>query len=243
MSLEGKTAIITGGSRGIGRAVCRTLAKLGARVVIVYASNYEQALSTCAVCPGSEIFQGDVSDMSACDALFSFCEKKLSPPDILVNNAGIARDGLLLRMSGDDFDRVIGVNLKGAFNCTKLAAKSMLRKKSGRIVNISSVAGQAGNAGQANYAASKAGLIGLTKSTALELASRGVTVNAVAPGYIVTDMTESLPDETKKAMLNNIPVARFGAPEDVAATVAFLCSHAAGYITGQVIAVNGGMYM
>ena len=243
MSLTGKTAIVTGGSRGIGRAICEALTRLDAQVVIAYATHDEQALAAQEACPGAEIFRGDVSDAAVCAELFSFCEEKLAPPDILVNNAGIIRDGYILRMSDEDFAHVIDVNLKGAFHCTKLAAKAMMKKRSGCIVNISSVIGQAGNAGQANYAASKAGLIGLTKSTALELASRGITVNAVAPGYITTDMTAPLADEIKEAIRTKIPLARFGAPEDVAAAVAFLCSPAAGYITGQVIAVNGGMYM
>lgn len=243
MVLAGKTALVTGAGRGIGSAICQKLSDLGASVIINYAGNDEAASQTQAKCPGSEIFRADVSKMPECQALFEFCQSKFDTPDILINNAGITRDNLLMRMSEEDFDRVLEVNLKGAFNCTKLASRSMLRKRGGRIVNIASIAGQMGNAGQVNYAASKAGLIGMTKSLALELSSRGITVNAVAPGFISTDMTNALPEEVKAQMLKSIPAARFGKAMEIADTVAFLCSESAAYITGQVIAVNGGMYL
>jgi len=242
MTLSGKTALVTGGSRGIGRAICIELARRGANVVVGYSGSREQAEATAALCGNAIIAGGDVSRMADCEAIFAACEAAFDQPDILVNNAGITRDGLLMRMSEDDFDRVLEVNLRGAFNCTKLACRPMVRKRAGRMVNIASVVGLSGNAGQANYCASKAGLIGLTKATALELAGRGITVNAVAPGFIETDMTAALTEDARKALLGQIPAGRFGTAEDVAACVAFLCSDAANYITGQVISVNGGMY-
>jgi len=242
MTLSGKTALVTGGSRGIGRAICIELARRGANVVVGYTGNSRLAEETAAQCAHAITAQGDVASMADCESIFAACEAAFGPPDILVNNAGITRDGLLMRMSEDDFDHVLEVNLRGAFNCTKLACRPMVRKKAGRIVNITSVVGLSGNAGQANYCASKAGLIGLTKSTALELASRGITVNAVAPGFIETDMTAALPETARAALLSQIPAGRLGAPEDVAAAVAFLCGDASAYITGQVLSVNGGMY-
>ena len=242
MTLSGKTALVTGGSRGIGRAICIELARRGANVVVGYSGSREQAEATAALCGNAIIAGGDVSRMADCEAIFAACEAAFDQPDILVNNAGITRDGLLMRMSEDDFDRVLEVNLRGAFNCTKLACRPMVRKRVGRMVNIASVVGLSGNAGQANYCASKAGLIGLTKATALELAGRGITVNAVAPGFIETDMTAALTEDARKALLGQIPAGRFGTAEDVAVCVAFLCSDAANYITGQVISVNGGMY-
>jgi 3-oxoacyl-[acyl-carrier protein] reductase len=241
MDLTNKTAIVTGGSRGIGRAICQKLASLGARIVINYAGNDAEAEKTRALCPESVLVKGDVSDSACCQEILKVCEDTFGAPDILVNNAGITRDNLLMRMSEEDFDRVLAVNLKGAFHLTKLATRPMLRQKSGRIVNVASVVGICGNAGQANYAASKAGLIGLTKSTAKELAARGITVNAVAPGLIETDMTAVLGEDLKNEMRKSIPLARFGRGEDVANAVAFLCSDLAGYITGQVIHVDGGM--
>ncbi|MDR2605726.1 MAG: 3-oxoacyl-[acyl-carrier-protein] reductase [Oscillospiraceae bacterium] len=243
MNFSGKTAIVTGGGRGIGRAICVKLSELGANVVVNYAGNSAEADRTVSLCGSAIAVQGDVSDESDCRRVFEACEEKFGFADILVNNAGITRDGLLMRMSVSDFERVLDVNLKGAFNCIKLAARAMLKAKSGRIVNISSVAALSGNAGQANYSASKAGLIGLTKTAALELASRGITVNAIAPGFIGTDMTAALPDDVRETLLSRIPLGYFGSAEDVAEAAAFLCSAGARYITGEVLSVNGGMYM
>lgn len=247
MSLQGKTALVTGGSRGIGRAICVALAACGANVVIVDIGNEDEAAVTKAMCEekgAKAIFvQADVADYASCENLFARSEESFGAPDILVNNAGITRDNLILRMSVEDFERVIDVNLKGAFHCTKLAYRALAKKRAGRIVNIASVVGIDGNGGQANYAASKAGLIGLTKSTAKELASRNITVNAVAPGFIETDMTTALTDDQREIMLSTIPAGRPGCAEDVAAAVAFLCGEGASYITGQVISVNGGMLM
>lgn len=235
-----KTAIVTGGSRGIGRAICVKLASQGINVVINYAGNEEAAKQTQKLCGSkARIFKADVSNFEEAQKLIEFA----GGLDILVNNAGITKDGLLARMSEDDFDTVINVNLKGAWNMTKHASKIFTKQRSGRIINITSVVGLMGNAGQANYCASKAGVIGLTKATARELAGRGITVNAVAPGFIETDMTDSLKDEMKQEVLNNIPLKSFGAPEDIANAVYFLASDEARYITGQVISVNGGMYI
>lgn len=246
-TLAGKTAIVTGGSRGIGRLICSKLAALGVNIVINYAGNDKEAELTRDLCilAGAHValVKGDVSKMKSCEKIFEVCEKSFGPPDILINNAGITRDNLIMRMTPEDFDAVIGVNLKGAFNCTKLAFRPMGKKRGGRIVNITSVVGIGGNAGQANYAASKAGLIGLTKSVAKEFSKRGITCNAVAPGFIETDMTANLSDELKSEMLKTIPLGRAGKSEDVAAVVAFLCSDEAAYITGQVICVDGGMSM
>lgn len=241
MDLTNKTAIVTGGGRGIGRAICQKLSSLGANIVINYAGNDAQAEKTRALCPGSVLVKGDVSDSACCQEILKICEETFGAPDILVNNAGITRDNLIMRMCEEDFDRVLAVNLKGAFNLTKLVTRPMLRQKSGRIVNIASVVGICGNAGQANYAASKAGLIGLTKSAAKELAPRGITVNAVAPGFIETDMTAVLSGDLKKELQKSIPMVRLGSGADVANAVAFLCSDLAGYITGQVLHVDGGM--
>ncbi|HBT63182.1 MAG TPA: 3-oxoacyl-[acyl-carrier-protein] reductase [Ruminococcaceae bacterium] len=242
-----KTAIITGGSRGIGQAVCLELAKKGMDLVINYAGNHEAAQITKQLCEelGAAVVlvQGDVSRTEDCEALFAAASQQFGKIDILVNNAGITRDNLIIRMSGEDFDRVIDVNLKGTWNCMKLAARIMMKQRSGRIINLSSVVGVAGNAGQTNYAASKAGVIGLTKSLARELAGRGVTVNAVAPGYIETDMTSTLSEEIKAMVQNSIPMRRMGQSSDVASLVAFLAGNDSGYITGQVIHVDGGMVM
>ena len=240
MSLEGKIAIVTGGSRGIGRAITKALCDKGAKVFFSYAGNADAAAETEALCAGNATgIQGDVADPEAVKALFDAA----GAVDILVNNAGITRDGLLMTMKDDAFDAVIATNLKGAYLTMKAACRPMMKKRWGRIVNLSSVVGVHGNAGQANYSASKAGVIGLTKSVAKELASRGITANAVAPGFIDTDMTASLPDAAREAMLGSIPAKTLGKPEDVANVVAFLCSDEAGYITGQVIGVDGGMGM
>lgn len=245
--LNGKTALITGGSRGIGRAICVRLASLGARVVVNYAGNARAAAETVALCAarGGEAaaLQADVSDAAQCAALFDQTRVRFGDPDILVCNAGITRDGLLMRMSEEDFDRVLEVNLKGAFHCMKQAARPMARARGGRIIAVSSIVGLRGNAGQVNYAASKAGLIGMALSLAKELASRGVTVNAVAPGYITTDMTAVLSDEATARVLQAIPLGALGEPDDVARAVAFLAGDGARYITGQVLRVDGGMAM
>ncbi|GHV36982.1 beta-ketoacyl-ACP reductase [Clostridia bacterium] len=236
MNLEGKVALVTGGGRGIGREICRKLAESGAAVAVNYSGTEPAVKHALAV-------RADVADFARCESMFAEIEAALGTVDILVNNAGITRDNLLLRMSPEEFDAVIGVNLRGTFNCTKLAARGMIKKRYGRIVNISSVVGLIGNAGQANYAASKAGIIALTKSAAWELAGRGITANAIAPGFIETDMTAGLPEAVRAQMLGGIPQKRFGTAEDVAAAAAFLCSEGAAYITGQVLAVDGGMTM
>ena len=247
MSLAGKCAVVTGGGRGIGRAVCLALAAQGADVVVNYAGSAEAAGETAKACRALGVraiaVQADVADEAQAAALVETAVRELGGVDILVNNAGITRDGLLLRMSEDDFTRVLDTNLKGAFHCMKAACRGMMRRRAGRIVNISSVVGVRGNAGQANYAASKAGLIGLSTSAAKELASRGITVNCIAPGFIDTAMTAALPEAVKEKLLAEIPMGRFGAAEDVAAAAAFLASDAAAYITGQVLCVDGGMAM
>ena len=240
-----RAAIVTGGSRGIGRAVCVALAKQGCNVVVNYCHGAEPAEQTAALCRAEGVqavtVQADVSTAEGCKALFDAAAEAFGRVDVLVNNAGITRDNLMLRMSAEDFDLVIEKNLRGAFLMMKYVGKEMLHQRSGRIVNISSVVGVHGNAGQANYAASKAGLIGLTKTTALEYASRGITANAIAPGFIDTDMTKVLPEKVKEAMLQQIPLRQFGSPEDVAKAAAFLASDDARYITGQVLGVDGGM--
>ncbi len=247
MNFAGKTAVVTGGSRGLGRAVCQKLAQGGANVVFSYAGNTAAAQETLAELArmGANVraVQGSVGDSEAVKALMDTAVKEFGRLDILVNNAGITRDGLVMLMKEEDFDAVIDTNLKGTFLCMKAASRTMLRQKYGRIVNLSSVVGLHGNAGQVNYAASKAGVIGMTKSLAKELAAKGVTVNAVAPGFITTDMTDGLPEAAKSALLASIPMARLGAPEDVAEAVAFLAGDGAGYITGQVLGVDGGMGM
>ena len=242
-----RAAVVTGGSRGIGRAVCVALAKQGCNVVVNYCHGEAAAAETAALCKelGVEAVtvQADVSTAEGCKKLFEEAVNAFGRVDILVNNAGVTRDNLILRLSEEDFDTVLNANLKGAFLCCKEAARRMVRQRWGRIVNLSSVVALRGNAGQTNYAASKAGLIGLTKSLARELASRNVTVNAVAPGFIETDMTAKLPQEARDAFLTVIPAKRGGKPEDVASVVYFLCSPDSDYVTGQVINVDGGMLM
>ncbi|WP_312613199.1 3-oxoacyl-[acyl-carrier-protein] reductase [Oscillibacter sp.] len=247
MNFAGKTAVVTGGSRGLGRAVCRKLAENGANVVFSYAGNAAAAQETVreleSIGATVRAVQGSVADSEAVKVLMDTAVKEFGGLHILVNNAGITRDGLVMLMKEEDFDAVIDTNLKGTFLCMKAASRVMLRQKYGRIVNLSSVVGLHGNAGQVNYAASKAGVIGMTKSLAKELAAKGVTVNAVAPGFITTDMTDGLPEAAKSSLLATIPMARLGAPEDVAEAVAFLAGDGAGYITGQVLGVDGGMGM
>lgn len=247
MNFAGKTAVVTGGSRGLGRAICLELAKGGANVVFCYAGNEAAAKETTAACEalGAKALavQCDVAKADEVKALMDAAVKEFGRIDILVNNAGITRDGLLMMMKEEDFDAVIAANLKGTFLCMKAVSRIMMKQRYGRIVNLSSVVGLRGNAGQVNYAASKAGVVGMTKSLAKELASRGVTVNAVAPGFIATDMTAAMTDAAKEATLASIPLQRLGAPEDVAHAVAFLASDEAAYITGQVLCVDGGMAM
>lgn len=247
MKFAGKTAVVTGGSRGLGRAVCLELAKGGANVVFCYAGNEAAAKETTAACEalGAKALavRCNVAKADEVKALMDAAVKEFGRIDILVNNAGITRDGLLMMMKEEDFDAVIAANLKGTFLCMKAVSRIMMKQRYGRIVNLSSVVGLRGNAGQVNYAASKAGVVGMTKSLAKELASRGVTVNAVAPGFIATDMTAAMTDAAKEATLASIPLQRLGAPEDVAHAVAFLASDEAAYITGQVLCVDGGMAM
>ena len=245
--LKGKTAVVTGASRGIGRAIAIKLAKLGANIVVNYRNSVEavQEVVKEIEALGVKVLavQGDISSYSDVDSMMKKCMEEFGSIDILVNNAGITKDGLLMRMKEEDFDSVIDINLKGAFNCTKHVSAIMLKQRSGRIINISSVSGLTGNAGQVNYSSAKAGILGMTKAVAKELASRGITCNAVAPGYIQTDMTDVLSDKVKDTIMNTIPLKRLGNPEDVANAVAFLASEEASYITGQVINVDGGMVM
>ena len=245
--LTDKIAVVTGASRGIGREIAKTLASKGAVVIVNYngsAAKAEEVVKEIEAAGGrAEAMQCNVSDFEAAGEMLGAVVKKYGRVDILVNNAGITRDDLLMKMTEADFDAVMDTNLKGAFNCMQHVSRQMLKQRSGRIINMASVVGLMGNAGQANYGASKAGLIGMTKCVARELASRGITCNAVAPGFIVTEMTDVLSDAVKEAMVAQIPLKKFGSTKDVAAAVAFLASDDAAYITGQVISVDGGMHM
>lgn len=245
MEAKNQTAIVTGGSGGIGRAICLALAKKGVNLVIHYSKNEKAAKETEELCRDygvqTLLVPADVSDSKDCDRLFREALKLTGGIEILVNNAGITKDNLLLMMKEEDFDQVIRVNLYGSFYCMKKASRIMLKQKYGRIINVSSIVGLHGNIGQVNYAASKAGIIGVTKSLAKELASRNITVNALAPGMIDTDMTANLMGDVREAMLSGIPMGRMGKAEEVAAAAAFLASEEASYITGQVIGIDGGM--
>ncbi|ERI09170.1 3-oxoacyl-[acyl-carrier-protein] reductase [Aneurinibacillus aneurinilyticus] len=245
--LEGKVALVTGASRGIGRAIALELARQGADVAINYAGNEAAARDVAdeiaRLGRRALVVKANVADADEVETMVKQTIDELGKLDILVNNAGITRDNLLMRMKEAEFDEVIAINLKGVFNCIKAVTRPMMKARSGRIINISSVVGVMGNAGQANYVAAKAGVIGMTKSVARELASRGITVNAVAPGFIETDMTSVLGEDTKESLLGEIPLARLGKPEDIANMVAFVASEKAEYITGQVFHVDGGMYM
>jgi 3-oxoacyl-[acyl-carrier protein] reductase len=244
--MKGQTAVITGGGRGIGKAIAETLARRGVNIVVVdvnldIAKETADYLATLGV--RSIAARADVSNASDVSAIFQTAAKEFEKVEILVNNAGITRDGLLMRMKEEDWDAVLNINLKGTFLCSKEAIRLMSRQRYGRIVNIASVVAFMGNAGQANYSASKAGIVGLTKTTAREYAGRGVTANAVAPGFITTAMTDALPENVRTEMMKSIPMGRFGTVEDVANAVAFFAAPETGYITGQVIHINGGMYM
>lgn len=244
---KGKNVVVTGGSRGIGKAIALEFGSKGANVVINYVSSDVEAKKVAEeiirLGGNALVVKGDVSKFDDGKKLIDEAINTFGSIDILVNNAGITKDGLMMRMKEEDFDRVLDINLKGVFNVCKAVISPMIKQRSGRIINISSVVGVIGNAGQANYAASKAGVIGLTKSIAKEVGSRGITVNAIAPGFIKSDMTEVLSDKVKESMLNVIPLGKFGTAENVANTVAFLASEGANYITGQVINVDGGMVM
>ncbi|BAK81272.1 3-oxoacyl-[acyl-carrier-protein] reductase [Candidatus Arthromitus sp. SFB-rat-Yit] len=245
--LKDKVAIVTGASKGIGKSIAINFAKHGAKVVLNYRSDdigAEKVKQEIEQNGGVALLhKGDVSDFSIAEELTNFCKEKFLKIDILVNNAGITRDTLIMRMKEEEFDNVINVNLKGSFNCAKHVSNIMLKQKSGKIINISSVIGIIGNAGQVNYAASKAGIIGMTKSLAKELGSRGINVNAIAPGFIETDMTDVLKDEIKETILSHIPLKKMGKTEDVSNLAVFLASNLSDYITGQVITVDGGMVM
>jgi 3-oxoacyl-[acyl-carrier protein] reductase len=243
--LDGRVALVTGGSRGIGAAICTELAAAGAEVAVNYARDASAAAAVCdavRTAGGSaQAVQGDVSTADGAAALVAAVEADIGPIAMLVNNAGITRDDLIMRLSDDDWRSVIDTNLGGAFFTCRALSRPMLKRRAGVIVNITSIVGVHGNAGQTNYAASKAGLIGLTKSLAKELGGRGIRVNAVAPGYIATELTDALPDQAREAILGGTPLGRLGEPADVARAVRFLCSDAAGFITGDVLAVDGGL--
>ena len=244
-SLKNKVALVTGAGRGIGKEIAKTLASCGAFVIVNYNSSPDAAEQTV-----KEIIkqggmaapvQCDVSDFDACGKMMEMIINNYGHLDILVNNAGITRDGLIMKMSEEDFSRVVDINLKGTFNCIRHVSRMMLKQRSGRIISLSSVVGLRGNAGQANYSASKAGIIGLTRTMARELASRGITVNGIAPGFVDTDMTKVLPEQVREAATAQIPLGRFGQPEDIANMAVYLASEKASYITGQIISVDGGM--
>lgn len=247
MIKNGRAAIVTGGSRGIGRAIAARLAREGANVAVSYRSNDDAAEQTAKEVREAgvecELFKGDISSPEDVKALFSGVNEAFGRLDILVNNAGLTRDNIMMRMKDAEFDEVLQTNLRGTYLCTRAALRPMVRARWGRIVNISSVVGLVGNAGQANYAASKAGIIGFTKSVAREVAQRSITVNAIAPGYVETELTGSLSDKVKAQILDQVPVGRFGELEEIADAVAFLAGEASGYITGQTLAVDGGMVM
>lgn len=247
MTLNGKTAVITGSARGLGRAIALKLAQMGANIVLNDIPSSDALDQTAKEFESLgykvAVTRGDVRNIDDVEAMFKTAVDTFGSVDILVNNAGITKDMLMIKMTEKDWDDVLDINLKGAFFCTKVAARIMMKQRSGRIINIASVAGVMGNPGQANYSASKAGLIGLTKSTAKELASRNITCNAVAPGLIQSKMTEVLPDKVRENYLNNIPLGRFGTPEDVANVVGFLASDESSYVTGQVIHIDGGLVM
>lgn len=244
---DGRVAVVTGGGRGIGRAIAIRLAEEGAKVAVSYRSNDEEAEKTANLVREAgaecETFKGDIASTEDVKALFEGVDEAFGGVGILVNNAGVTRDNIMLRMKEDEFDAVLQTNLKGTYLCTRAVLRGMVRARWGRIVNVSSVVGLIGNAGQANYAASKAGIIGLTKSVAREVAPRGITVNAVAPGYVETELTGGLPDEVKDQIRAQTPAGRIGEPEEIAEAVAFLAGEGASYITGQTIAVDGGMVM
>ncbi|OZI11593.1 beta-ketoacyl-ACP reductase [Bacillaceae bacterium SAS-127] len=247
MKLVGKSALVTGASRGIGQEIALELARQGADVVVNYSGSEAKANEVVeeikALGRQAVAVQCNVSNAESVQEMVNETLEIFGKIDILINNAGITRDNLLMRMKEQEWDDVIDINLKGVFLCTKAVTRPMMKQRSGRIVNIASIVGVSGNAGQANYVAAKAGVIGLTKTTAKELASRGITVNAVAPGFITTDMTDALPEEAKQAMLNQIPLARFGEPADIAKTVVFLASEDSKYMTGQTLQIDGGMVM
>ncbi|MEK4228700.1 3-oxoacyl-[acyl-carrier-protein] reductase [Solibacillus sp. FSL H8-0538] len=247
MCLTNKTAVVTGASRGIGRAIALELASQGANIIVNYSGSEQKALEVVAEIEANGgkavAVQANIADADAVQALMKQAVDTFGSIDILVNNAGITRDNLLMRMKEDEWDDVINTNLKGVFLCTKAVTRQMMKQRAGRIINISSIVGVAGNPGQANYVAAKAGVIGLTKTTAQELASRNILVNALAPGFITTEMTDGLPEELKEAMLKQIPLAKLGQPEDIAKAVVFLASDSANYITGQTLHIDGGMVM